>query len=41
MEYDEFEGQLWKKYLAEIIGSAPKEILDVGTGTGGNCNHPR
>ena len=31
---DEFEGQLWKKYLAEIIGSAPKEILDVGTGTG-------
>ena len=31
---DEYERKLWRKYLTEIIGPAPKKILDVGTGTG-------
>ncbi|HWQ66685.1 MAG TPA: class I SAM-dependent methyltransferase [Methanospirillum sp.] len=31
---DENEKRLWKQYLSEIIGSEPKKVLDVGTGTG-------
>lgn len=31
---DEIECQLWKQYLTDIIGYDPKQILDVGTGTG-------
>jgi ubiquinone/menaquinone biosynthesis C-methylase UbiE len=31
---DETECRMWKQYLADIIGNEPKQILDVGTGTG-------
>lgn len=31
---DEYECRLWKKHLSDIIGEKPKNILDVGTGTG-------
>jgi ubiquinone/menaquinone biosynthesis C-methylase UbiE len=31
---DRYECLLWKKHLTDIIGSGPKTILDVGTGTG-------